>query len=48
MEGDSLVTRQKGKDGSKDVTAVREFSDDGLTITMTCGAVSSKQVYKRN
>merc|ERR1711992_145436 len=48
MEGDSLVTRQKGKDGSKDVTAVREFSDDGLTITMTCGDVSSKQVYKRN
>ena len=36
------------KDGSKDVTAVREFSDDGLTITMTCGDVSSKQVYKRN
>merc|ERR1712083_1286014 len=48
MEGDSLITRQKGKDGSKDVTAERQFTDDGLTITMSCGNVSSKQVYKRN
>merc|ERR1712203_252529 len=33
-------------DGCKDVTAERKFTDDGLTITMTCGNVSSKQVYK--
>merc|ERR1712226_896413 len=33
----TTVTREKGKDGSKDVTAERQFTDDGLTITMTCG-----------
>merc|ERR1712168_374488 len=47
-DGDKLITKQAGKDGSKDVTAVREFTDEGLTLTMTCGNVSSKQVYKRN
>merc|ERR1711910_91229 len=48
QDGDKLVTKQVGKDGSKDVTAVRQFTDEGLTLTMTCGDVSSKQVYKRN
>merc|ERR1711978_689319 len=48
MEGNTLVTNQRGKDGSKDVKAVREFNDDGLVLTMTCDGTSSKQVYKRN
>merc|ERR1711936_1278300 len=48
QDGDKLVTKQVGKDGSKDVTAVRQFTDEGLTLTMPCGDVSSKQVYKRN
>merc|ERR1712156_891316 len=48
MEGNTLVTNQRGKDGSKDVKAVREFNEDGLVLTMTCDGTSSKQVYKRN
>jgi len=48
QEGDSLITSQKGMDGSKDVKAVRAFDDAGLTLTMTCDGTSSKQVYKRN
>ena len=48
MEGDKLITSQKALDGSKDVIAVREFTDDGITLTMTCEGTSSKQVYKRN
>lgn len=47
VDGDKLVTSQKALDGSKDVTAVREFTDEGLTLTMTCDGTSSKQVYKR-
>merc|ERR1712241_481600 len=48
VEGHKLVTSQKALDGSKDVIAVREFTDEGITLTMTCDGTSSKQVYKRN
>lgn len=49
MEGNKLITSQKAiKKGDKDVTAVREFFDDKLTITMTVDGVSSTQVYKRD
>merc|ERR1711953_1488492 len=47
VDGDKLVTSQKALDGSKDVTTVREFTDEGLTLTMTCDGTSSKKVYKR-
>merc|ERR1711936_196546 len=47
-DGNKLITSQKGKDGGKDVTAERLFDDEGLTMTMTCEGVTSKQVYKRN
>merc|ERR1719423_572637 len=42
MEGNKLITSQK------DVTAVREFFDDKLVMTMTCEGVTSTQVYKRD
>merc|ERR1711892_473294 len=49
MEGNKFFTNHKAlKDGQKDVSAVREFTDEGLTITMNVGAVTSKQVYKRD
>merc|ERR1711915_459209 len=48
-EGNKLITSQKAlKKGEKDVTAVREFSDDKITMTMTVDGVSSVQVYKRD
>merc|ERR1712071_646046 len=47
LEGNKMTTSQKAtKAGDKDVVAVREFSDDGLTVTMTCEGVSSVQKYK--
>merc|ERR1712071_570104 len=49
LEGNKMTTSQKAtKAGDKDVVAVREFSDDGLTVTMTCEGVSSVQKYKRD
>merc|ERR1712117_509823 len=50
MEGDNkMVTKQKAmKAGEKDATAVREFSDDGVTLTITVDNVVSKQFFKRN
>merc|ERR1712018_815263 len=46
MEGDKLITKQKAlKAGEKDATAVREFTDDGLTLTITVDDVVSKQVF---
>merc|ERR1711872_653083 len=50
MEGDNkLITKQKAvKSGEKDALAVREFTDDGLTLTITVDNVVSKQVFKRN
>merc|ERR1711936_425609 len=49
MEGNKLITKQKPtKAGEKDVTAVREFTDDGLTYTTTVEDVTATQVYKRS
>merc|ERR1712029_1165735 len=50
MEGDNkLITKQKAvKSGEKDALAVREFTDDGLTLTITVDNVVSKQVFKRS
>merc|ERR1712117_332154 len=50
MEGDNkMVTKQKAiKAGEKDATAVREFSDEGVTLTITVDNVVSKQFFKRN
>merc|ERR1712055_1126597 len=49
MEGNKLITSQKAlKEGDKDVTAVREFADDKLTMSMTVDGVTSTQVYKRD
>nr|WBV73483.1 allergen [Blomia tropicalis] len=39
-----LVQVQKGE---KEVTIVREFSDEGLTVTATVNGVSSVRFYKR-
>nr|ABL09313.1 allergen Ale o 13 [Aleuroglyphus ovatus] len=39
-----LVQVQKG---DKEVTIVREFSDDGLTVTATVNGVTSVRFYKR-
>lgn len=49
MDGNKLITSQKAlKKGEKDVTAVREFFDDKLIMTMTVDGVSSVQEYKRD
>merc|ERR1712059_45630 len=49
MEGNKFITSQKAtKAGGKDVTAVREFTDDGLTMKITAGSVTATQVYKRD
>merc|ERR1711892_1066772 len=49
MEGNKLITNQKAtKAGEKDVVAVRNFNDDGLTMTMTCDGVTSTQKFKRD
>merc|ERR1712165_381099 len=48
MDGNKLVTNQKAQGGGKDALAVREFSDDGLTLTITVEGAVSKQVFKRN
>merc|ERR1712200_231055 len=49
MQDNKLITSQKAtKKGDKDVTAVREFFDDKLIMTVTCEGVVSTQVYKRD
>merc|ERR1712018_1109062 len=48
MDGNKLVTNQKAQGGGKDALAVREFSDDGVVMTITVDGVSCKQVFKRN
>merc|ERR1712168_254496 len=49
FQENKLITSQKAtKKGDKDVTAVREFFDDKLIMTMTCEGVVSTQVYKRD
>merc|ERR1712170_223037 len=47
MEGNKLITNQKATGGGKDALAVREFSDDGVVMTITVDGVSCKQVFKR-
>merc|ERR1711887_216984 len=37
LEGNTMTTRQKAtKTGEKDVVAVREFTDEGINLTLTC------------
>eukprot|EP00092_Neocalanus_flemingeri_P003801 GFUD01004094.1.p1 GENE.GFUD01004094.1~~GFUD01004094.1.p1 ORF type:complete len:135 (-),score=49.52 GFUD01004094.1:94-498(-) len=49
MDGNKLITTQKAtKAGEKDVVAVRDFNDGGLTMTMTADGVTCTQVYKRD
>ena len=49
-QGDNkLITRQKAqKAGQKDVTVIRELTDDGINLQMTCEDVTSVQFFKRN
>merc|ERR1712198_592882 len=48
MEGNKLITMQKAiKKGDKDVTAVREFADDKVTMSTTVDGVTAVQVFKR-
>merc|ERR1739841_286193 len=47
MEGNKLITNQRATGGGKDALAVREFSDDGVVMTITVDGVSCKQVFKR-
>merc|ERR1711973_378434 len=48
-EGDNkLVTKQVAqKEGEKDVTVVRDFTDEGINVEYICGDVVSKQFFKR-
>merc|ERR1711872_847248 len=48
MEGNKLITMQKAlKNGQKDVKAVREFTDDKVTMSTTVDGVTAVQVFKR-
>merc|ERR1712183_814689 len=48
-EGDNkLITKQVAqKSGQKDVTVIREFSDEGIAVQFICEDVVSKQFFKR-
>merc|ERR1712172_385686 len=46
-DGNKLITNQRATGGGKDALAVREFSDDGVVMTITVDGVSCKQVFKR-
>merc|ERR1712076_109202 len=49
LSGNTMTTVQKAtKSGEKDVTAVREFSDDGITLTLTTDGATSVQKFKRD
>merc|ERR1712227_1008931 len=49
LDGDKMTTTQiDTKEGGKNVTAVREFNDEGLVLTTTCNGVSSVQKFKRD
>merc|ERR1712080_412983 len=49
LDGDKMTTTQiDTKAGGKNVTAVREFNDEGLVLTTTCNGVSSVQKFKRD
>merc|ERR1712212_16072 len=45
LDGNKLTMTQKGKKGV-DATYVREFTENGLTLTATCNGVTSKRTYK--
>merc|ERR1712105_20992 len=49
LSGNTMTTVQKAtKSGEKDVTAVREFSDDGIPLTLTTDGATSVQKFKRD
>merc|ERR1712133_253884 len=49
LDGNVTTTKQKAtKAGEKDVTVVRTFSDDGISLTMSTGGATSVQKYKRD
>merc|ERR1711955_33942 len=49
LDGDVMTTKQKAtKSGDKDVTVVRTFSDDGISLTMSTDGATSVQKYKRD
>ncbi len=35
------------KPGGTDITVVRDFTDEGINVEMTCKGVGSKQYYTR-
>merc|ERR1712240_414319 len=44
LDGDVMTTKQKAtKAGEKDVTVVRTFSDDGISLTMSTDGATSVQ-----
>ena len=49
MEGDStLITDQVGTElGNKSVKTIRDFTDEGMYVHMTCEDVISRQFYRR-
>ena len=48
MEGNKLILFQKAmKSGEKDVLDVLDFTEDGLTMTLTADDVTCTQVFKR-
>merc|ERR1712180_541628 len=49
LDGDVMTTKQRAtKSGEKDVTVVRTFSDDGISLTMSTDGATSVQKYKRD
>merc|ERR1711979_93851 len=49
LEGNVMTTKQKATNsGEKDVTVVRTFSDDGISLTMSTDGATSVQKYKRD
>merc|ERR1712121_425743 len=49
LDGNVMTTKQKAtKAGEKDVTVVRTFSDDGISLTMSTDGATSVQKYKRD
>merc|ERR1712133_181321 len=49
LDGNVMTTKQKAtKAGEKDVTVVRTFSDDGISLAMSTDGATSVQKYKRD
>lgn len=48
-DGDNkMITSQKAiKDGQKNVTVIREFTDKGINVQMICEDVTSVQFFER-